>query len=300
MIPIRGKYAPGFCVYPPGYTEVRWDVVGCNLQCHFCWSPASRPLVSGEASTLRTPRDILRETRRRVANPRSTFIRFTGGEPTLYWMELLETLGLFQADEGMSQVPVLIQTNGIEIGSGNAELHPETFKSSQPYLFELSFKGTSRGEFSILTGGSADLYTLQLRAWHLLTDLSHICPNVSVIAVLGVYHSALKRSSKYAFVNPADERPLFEEPEGWDGGFRDVWQKAALKWVEPLRMSPKGVWDNLWRRCGPDGVGILRSFPRGLATNTANLFPPKPRTHEYARLIAEREFWRRASGTRGT
>ncbi len=51
------------------------------------------------------------------------------------------------ADERTRHIPVLIQTNGIEIGRGRVGLGELISASSQPYLFELSFKGTSREEF---------------------------------------------------------------------------------------------------------------------------------------------------------
>jgi len=76
-IPFRRKYAPGYCEYPTGYDEIRWDVSGCNLSCHFCWSPASRPRVSGDPIVRKTPHDILNDTMALVSNADRVFIRFT-------------------------------------------------------------------------------------------------------------------------------------------------------------------------------------------------------------------------------
>lgn len=118
MIPFRKKYAPGHCEYRSGYKEIRWDVVGCNLRCQFCWSPASRPEESSEPMVRKSPDDVLGSTLGIVSDPSDVFIRFTGGEPTLYWSEIVQNLGLFDANPRTCQIPVLIQTNGIEKASG--------------------------------------------------------------------------------------------------------------------------------------------------------------------------------------
>lgn len=292
MIPFRKKYAPGHCRYRFGHEEIRWDVVGCNLRCQFCWSPASRPEESGEPSVGKSPEDVLRDTLGHVHAPSNTFIRFTGGEPTLYWNAILRTLKLFEGDHSISQIPILIQTNGIEIGKGNVVPHVFSSTSKQLYLLELSFKGTSKEEFSILTGKAPDLYACQLNAYEILVDVSQKSENVAVAVVLGVYHSSVvKKESKYVFLNPSSGKILFDDPGLWDERFRQIWQSAKLKWVEGLRMFPKGVWQSLWRRCGPQGSGILKYYPLGYPTNVDDLFPMKPKSYEYARLIVEKSFW---------
>lgn len=66
----------------------------------------------------KSPDDVLGSTLGIVSDPSDVFIRFTGGEPTLYWSEIVQNLGLFDANPRTCQIPVLIQTNGIEKASG--------------------------------------------------------------------------------------------------------------------------------------------------------------------------------------
>jgi len=240
----------------------------------------------------KSPDDVLGSTLGMVSDPSNVFIRFTGGEPTLYWSEIVQIFNLFQGNHSTSQIPVLIQTNGVEIGKESIPLNALASTSRLQYLIELSFKGTNREEFSILTGRPPELYERQLKAYEILGDLSHKRPNLSVAAVLGIYHSSVRgKKSKYVFVNPTNGRILFDNVAAWDERFRTLWQSAELKWVEPLRMFPVGVWNTVCRRCGPQGAGILKYHHRGVSTNLQDLFPAKPKSYEYARLIVQRSFW---------
>jgi len=287
---VRAKYAPGLFDYDGGYQEVRWDLSGCNLSCLFCWSPASRP-EGRDPTRILTSKDVAVETLRNMSNKSRAFIRFTGGEPTLQWRPVTGALKELQLTIKPPRPPILFQTNGIAIGKGVVVLDALAGDKDQHYLFELSFKGTNADEFALLTGKPAELYEHQLTAYQRLAELSRTAPNIAVVAVLGVYHSATRRPSKYAFVNPQSGKLLFEDVEAWDPRFSIIWQAAHRKWVERLRMSPPGLWRNVLKRCGPDGAGILRSFPSGTPTNQNRLFPAKPQSGDYARQIVLREFW---------
>jgi len=76
-----------------------------------------------------------------------------------------------------------------------------------------------------------DLYAYQLKTYETLTASSKTNPNINVIAVLGVYHSAVKKESKYVFIDPSNERILFEKQELWDRKFREIWENAKLRGV---------------------------------------------------------------------
>ncbi|MFC1548033.1 radical SAM protein [Candidatus Neomarinimicrobiota bacterium] len=287
---MRAQYAPKCCSYSSGYDEIRWDVVGCNLMCQFCWSPASRPGL-GIPTVKKSADDVYSDTRRMAVYPSSMFIRFTGGEPTLQWNDILTALDLFEQDTTLRDIPVLIQTNGIEIGKGNASLDRLISNTRQLYLFELSFKGTNHEEFSLLTAKAPDLYQYQLGAYRTLAEISGFAPHIQVVAVLGIYHSAVKGISKYVFIEPESGEILFDDDAQWAPEFRQIWTKAALKWVEPLRMSPKGMWDTLLKRCGPEGSGVLKHVPSGIGTNRKRLFMTKPKSTDYAANIVQRRYW---------
>lgn len=291
MLAMRAKYSPGHCDYEGRYHEVRWDLSGCNLRCLFCWSPASIPETSHDPVRHVTASDLVSATTDGTRQRGATFIRFTGGEPTLQWAELAEALRSLHESATSSSPPILIQTNGVAIGDGAASLDVLGSTPRQRYLIELSLKGTNAMEFALLTGREPALYSQQLKGLAALRAYSSQHPNVQVVAVLGIYHSATGGRSKYAFVDPSDGHLLFEDLPRWDPEFRRQWTSASHKWVEALRMSPKGVWDNLYRRCGPEGAGIIRYFPAGADTNGQRLFPGKPKSAEYARRLVSGWFW---------
>jgi len=294
---LRKKYSPFYCGYPSGspeYFELRWDVMGCILGCHFCWSPASRPEETHEPFIIKCSSTIFTDTRKSINFPQKTFIRFTGGEPAIYWEDLVKVFQAIGNDDKLREIPILIQTNGILFGRGDANLSVLAQKpvSKLRFLFELSFKGTNTKEFEVLTGRSGDFYEYQLNAYSKFLEAQRNNSNLSFVSVLGIYHSAIHNHySKYAFVDPKDGTVMFDRRELWHPKFEKIWRDSKIKWVEPLRMSPKGVWKNLWRRCGDDGLRILRYFPEGAYTNPENTFPAKPKSYEYARSIVHRKYW---------
>lgn len=291
MLAVRQKYAPGVCAYDSGVHEIRWDLSGCNLRCLFCWSPASRPSETHDAAVSLSPNDIAVRTLRNLSAPSRTFIRFTGGEPTLQWSDIASALAMLRESAPGRRPPVLFQTNGIEIGRGNIALEELAADPNQLYLFEVSLKGTNPEEFALLTGKEPALYQLQLAGYRRLKDFAVQNPNVAVVAVLGVYHSSASGYSKYAFVDPRDGHILFDDESLWDPEFAAAWRGAHLKWVERLRMSPKGVWENVLARCGPQAAGVIRRFPDGVFTNPRGAFPAKPKPAEYVRKIVDARFW---------
>lgn len=296
-IKLRKKYSPRYFGYPsenPEYFELRWDLVDCILGCEFCSSPASGPKKVNESIVELTPAQIFRDTKENIKKPFRSFIRFTGGEPTLYWNELLQVFESFAKDEILVDVPVLIKTNGISFGMGTVnlyELNRPPFNKLK-FLFELSMKGTNSEEFELLTRTSKKLYVHQLTAYNMLKNARRHNPNLSFITILGIYHSLTKgKRSKFVFVYPSDQTLMFDGYRPWDREFEKIWNETEWKWVEPLRMSPKGTWENVLERCGQEGAGILKYVPEGIATNQKSIFPIKPEDYEYAYGILNNHYW---------
>ena len=261
------------------------------MRCHFSWSPASRPDETQDPSIRITPEELITRTKQHLRCSSRTFVRFTGGEPTLQWHGVSAVLRKMREDEKLVNLPILIQTNGIEIGKGKVPLDVFCEDIPQRCLFELSFKGTNPNEFALLTGKSADLYHYQIRGFKILANLAKIQKNIAVVAVLGVYHSSTRGRSKYAFVSPQNGALLFDNYDAWDDDFKTLWERTSLKWVEPLRMSPLGVWKSIVKRCGPEGAGVIQHYPDRIPTNVSGAFPVKPKSFEYARKIVNRMFW---------
>lgn len=291
MIPFRKKYSPGVCRHKPNYTEIRWDVIGCNLKCQFCWSPASRPLETKEPSINKSADEVYEDTQSAIIQPEHTFIRFTGGEPTLYSQELFDILLRYDKNKTLCQIPIIIQTNGLLIGKGQVNINLLNLLDKQKILFELSFKGTNEREFNILTGLDPVQYIHQINAYERIKELSISKKNIAVIAVLGIYHSSLNSQSKYAFIDPETKNLLFDNQNEWSEKFKSIWENTTDKWVESLRMSPKGMWDNLCKRCGEIGTGILKKFPDRVQTNIDGVFISKPKSYEYAKMLINNSFW---------
>ena len=68
MIVVREQYAPGVVACGGGLTEIRWDVVGCNLSCQFCWSLASNHQDNDDPTVMVKESDVdLGDGRRAVA-----------------------------------------------------------------------------------------------------------------------------------------------------------------------------------------------------------------------------------------
>lgn len=294
---IRKKYSPFYCGYPsiePDFFELRWDLVDCILRCEFCWSPASRIESLKEPIINMTPSEVSEKTMDKIKYPSRSFIRFTGGEPTLYWEELLEVFESLANNKKTANIPILIQTNGVLIGKGDVDLNKLNAKPIRnlKFLFELSLKGTNAEEFEILTTKPKEIYEHQLSAYDKFMIAQKNNPNLSFVTVLGIYHSSITgQKSKYAFVYPSDGIVMFDKHKPWDQKFEHIWNDSEKKWVEGLRRSPLGVWNNVVKRCGKDGKKILKYFPNGVVTNPGSTFPSKPRGYEYAKKIVENHFW---------
>jgi sulfatase maturation enzyme AslB (radical SAM superfamily) len=247
-----------------------------------------------ETIVQRNATEIYDETVKNIKYPSKSFIRFTGGEPTIYWKELIQVFSLLADNKRVGNIPILVQTNGILIGSGEVDLNELNRQPTAKlrFLFELSLKGTNDVEFEILTTKPKKLYEHQLSAYEKFKTAQKTNPNLSFVTVLGIYHSAINNQySKYAFVYPSDGHLMFDKHKPWHHKFEKIWNESERKWVEPLRMSPKGVWENVVKRCGEDGARILKYFPNGVRTNPGFVFPAKPKGYEYARGIVNDEYW---------
>jgi uncharacterized Fe-S cluster-containing radical SAM superfamily protein len=297
VITLRKGYSPQICVYPaenPEFFELRWELVGCILGCEFCKTPASKPEKLGNQIIELNPTQIFDIAAQNIVDPSKSFIRFTGGEPTIYWKEVIEVLKQLANNETTVDIPIVIQTNGISIGNGTVnvyELNRTPFNRLK-ILFELSIKGTNSEEFELLTRTSKKLYAYQIKAYKLLKNARSHNRNLSFICVLGIYHSSNKeKESTFVFVYPNSNIPMFDRHKPWDKEFENMWKETKRKWAEPLKTSPKRIWENILKRCGSEGAGLLKHFQDGVPTNPESIFPPKPESYEYAYEIVTHDYW---------
>lgn len=285
---IRKKYSPGFVIHKNSsqiFYEIRWDLVGCNLNCHFCWNPMTNRDSIDNESWDKSVDFVYNETFKKCnSNSQKKIIRFTGGEPTLHWKQLSEVFDLFKESKVTNNIPILIQTNGVEMGRNNINLN-NLYDIKQDIIFEFSFKGTNESEFELLTQKDGNLYREQLHGYNTLINISKINHHIKVIPVLGIYHSSVKsKISRYIFVNPKSQEILFDNLNNWNKEFKMIWVNSKDKWVEPVRMSPKPVWDSTYKRCA-EGAKIIKYIPEGIATNVLGVFPIKPKSNKFVEKI---------------
>jgi len=86
------------------------DVVGCNLRCKFCWSwKYTHTTDKGE---FYDPSKAF-EKMHSIAKERGySYVRISGGEPTLSFNHLLELLKLFNE----TNLTFILETNGLLLG----------------------------------------------------------------------------------------------------------------------------------------------------------------------------------------
>ncbi|NWF95041.1 MAG: radical SAM protein [Candidatus Thorarchaeota archaeon] len=293
LVRLRKENAGRLILNSGNYWEIRWELVGTNLGSRF--STVSTPTdKTRETAAERSPFDMLNDASAviRECIPQRTFMRFLGGEPTMYWGELMEFFRLVEADSTLRQLPIVIHTNGVDIGTGKVDLEPlETLRLH--FLFELSLKGTSDLEFVVLTGERSVLYQDQLRACEKLRSIMQKSSRVSVIPVLGYYHTAARGTAKFYLVNPATGRPLFDNTEKWDPSFRRIWESARVKWVDLLRLFPMVRRQDILDGFGPQGAEIIAEDQRGVPVNPGGIFPLKPKPSVYAKSIVDLRYWER-------
>ncbi|MEM0106476.1 MAG: radical SAM protein [Zestosphaera sp.] len=138
------------------------DVIGCNLRCRFCWSWYFRDRY--DLGFFLNPNEVF-ERLTDIASKRGyTYLRLTGGEPTLSREHLK---GILKRAED-SKLLFIVETNGILLGA-DASYVKELAQFSNMYV-RVSFKGTNPQEFTNLTGAGPEGFELQLQALRNLLD----------------------------------------------------------------------------------------------------------------------------------
>ncbi len=131
------------------------DVVGCNLRCKFCWSwRFTHQTNKGEFYSTAEVFEKLYE----IAEGNGyTYVRLSGGEPTLSFNHLLELLRLFDETNHI----FILETNGLLIGR---EKSYAKALANHRVVVRVSFKGATKEEFYMLTGARPEFYEYQFKA----------------------------------------------------------------------------------------------------------------------------------------
>lgn len=133
------------------------DVMGCNLNCVFCWSYSFRNRY--DRGFYLSPREAFRRLRDLQSRRGLRRVRLSGGEPTIGRSHLLELLKLYSSYD---DTVFVVETNGILIGYD--ESYAKELARFDNIVVRVSFKGVEESEFHRLTGAKPEAFELQFRA----------------------------------------------------------------------------------------------------------------------------------------
>lgn len=132
------------------------DCSGCGLLCRFCWlsdDALFKPDRVGKFySSEEAARRVASGARRRGYDQ----VRISGGEPTIGFPHLVGVLERLKGEN----LRFILETNGILLGFD--EKYARELSAYDFVHARISFKGTSRQEFSLLTGADPGGFDLQL------------------------------------------------------------------------------------------------------------------------------------------
>jgi len=130
------------------------DVVGCNLRCVFCWS--FRHISNLKEGELLLPEEVSARVRHLVGRTGIRKVRISGGEPTICFSHLMDVMmELYDLD-------FILETNGLLIGKDDKMAR--SISELENVYVRISLKGTTKDEFSRLTGADGRYFDLQMRA----------------------------------------------------------------------------------------------------------------------------------------
>lgn len=132
--------------------------VGCNLSCNSCQEKKynKNPEKYGK---LLQPKDVAQRLTKLSKKKGISKCIIGGGEPTLNWQHLVETLRLLSS----SGIDVIIETNGIMFGY-NDEYAKQLSDFKGFVQVKVRFRGACPEEFAAITGSKPELFELQIFA----------------------------------------------------------------------------------------------------------------------------------------
>lgn len=142
------------------------DCCGCCLKCVFCWSgvPRDHPERVGK---FYPPEHVFNKLKECAEKFGYKQLRVSGSEPTIGREHLFKLLELVEG----TRYRFILETNGILIDSA----HAKELSEFRCVHVRISLKGTSREEFSLLTGAVPEAFDLQLEALRNLVDSGVSC-----------------------------------------------------------------------------------------------------------------------------
>jgi uncharacterized Fe-S cluster-containing radical SAM superfamily protein len=164
------------------------DVVGCNLRCKFCWS--WRFTHTTDRGEFCSPIKAFEKIHSIARERGYSYVRVSGGEPTISLNHLLELLKLF--DE--TDLTFILETNGLLIGRDRE--YAKALASHSNLVVRVSFKGATEEEFAMLTGARKEFYEYQFKALENLVEAG-LRPGVEVYPAIMLSFSTEESYSKF-------------------------------------------------------------------------------------------------------
>ncbi len=136
------------------------DTVGCNLRCVYCWNWRinANPERFG---TFYSPEDVVQRLITIVKEKGFSYVRVTGGEPTLCFPHLLRLIELIPP-----RYTFILETNGILLAD---EDRVRALSSFEHLFVRVSLKGVDGETFHRVTGADPRFFDFQIRALELLS-----------------------------------------------------------------------------------------------------------------------------------
>lgn len=177
------------------------DCCGCNLNCVFCWSnyPKENPDKCGK---FYSPEEIFEKLILCAKLKGYNQLRISGNEPTIAQEHILKLLSLVDKTD----YRFILETNATLIDKYFAK---QLSKFKNLYV-RISFKGTSKEEFSLLTGTLPFGFDLQIMAVENLL-LYNVKSWVSVVVSFSQRESVLKFKETIRSISPVIADEIEEE-----------------------------------------------------------------------------------------
>lgn len=171
----RGKwYGGSFAAY----------VIGCNLDCAFCWAWFKDRYDTG---MYLSPSNVIE---RLISAGRTLGIktlRISGGEPTIGFDHLIQVLKLFTRKT--DSMKLVVETNGILIGARRALASELGEFSGGNVIVRISVKGANPETFSTLTGSPGEYFNYQLNSIKNILEAGYKPGRTLLVAVMSSFNT---------------------------------------------------------------------------------------------------------------
>lgn len=132
------------------------DCLGCCLKCLFCWS-WDKVMRPGSYGKFYSPQQVAGKLTNIAYKKGFRQVRISGNEPTIARDHLIQVLEQIPRD-----ILFILETNGILIGYDPT--YARDLSNFENLYVRVSMKGTSKAEFTRLTGAEPTGFELQIKA----------------------------------------------------------------------------------------------------------------------------------------